>query len=212
MQECHFERRETLTMQKKLPLAIRWHGRGGQGVVTASRILATTALKGGYYLQSLPDFGAERSGAPIAAYTRISETPPIDRGPVDEPDVVIVLDSSLIGQIDVMAGLISAGTVIVNTPDPNSSAIRQLGIGADQELWTLDASKIAMDLLRRNLPNTPILGAFAHAIPVLDLDTVSGALEELMSETFADPIVQANLTALALGYEQAQLMEVATHA
>jgi len=198
-------------MQKKLPLAIRWHGRGGQGVVTASRILATTALRGGYFLQSLPDFGAERSGAPIAAYTRISETPPIDRGPVDQPDVVIVLDSSLIGQIDILAGLAEEGTLIVNTAKADSPTIRQIELGANQELWVLDASQIAMDLLRRNLPNTPILGAFARSVPVLDLDTIAEALEELMSETFAEPIVKANLKALRLGYEQAQLLEVSAN-
>ena len=72
-------------MQKKLPVEVRWHGRGGQVVVTASRKLATAALKGGYYFQSLPDFGAERSVALIAAYTRISKPPPVDRGPVPNP-------------------------------------------------------------------------------------------------------------------------------
>jgi pyruvate ferredoxin oxidoreductase gamma subunit len=81
-------------MHKKLPVAVRWHGRGGQGVVTASRVLATAALKGGYFLQSLPDFGAERSGAPIAAYTRISETPPVDRGPVYDPDALNISTST----------------------------------------------------------------------------------------------------------------------
>ncbi len=199
-------------MQKMLPIAVRWHGRGGQGVVTASRILASAALKGGYYMQSLPDFGAERSGAPIAAYTRISETPPVDRGPVDEPGVVIVLDSSLIGQVDMLGGLIPDGTVILNTPDPNSAALARFELGPRQELWTLNASQIAMDLLRRNLPNTPILGAFAHAVPVLDLDTISRALEELMSEKFSESIIEANLKALRLGYDQARQVEVTAHA
>ncbi|MDP6667686.1 MAG: 2-oxoacid:acceptor oxidoreductase family protein [Dehalococcoidia bacterium] len=195
-------------MEKKLPLAIRWHGRGGQGVVTASRILASTALKGGYYLQSLPDFGAERSGAPIAAYTRISETPPVDRGPVDEPDVIIVLDSSLIGQVDMLDGLAPDGIVILNTPDPSPAAIAQLDLGPQQEIWALNASQIAMDLLRRNLPNTPVLGAFARAIPVLDMDTISLALEELLSERFNETIIKANLEALRLGHDQAQQVEV----
>lgn len=199
-------------MQKMLPVAVRWHGRGGQGVVTASRILASAALKGGYYMQSLPDFGAERSGAPIAAYTRISETPPVDRGPVDEPGVVIVLDSSLIGQVDMLGGLIPDGTVILNTPDPNSAALARLGPEPQQELWTLNASRIAMDLLRRNLPNTPVLGAFAHAVPVLDLDTISLALKELMSEKFSESIIEANLKALRLGYDQARQVEVTAHA
>ncbi len=199
-------------MQQMLPLAVRWHGRGGQGVVTASRILASAALRGGYYMQSLPDFGAERSGAPIAAYTRVSETPPVDRGPVDEPDVVIVLDSSLIGQVDMLGGLIPDGTVILNTPNPDAAAIGRLEPGAQQKLWTLNASQIAMDLLRRNLPNTPVLGAFANAVPVLDLDTISLALKEIMSEKFSESIIEANLKALRLGYDQARQLEVPAHA
>jgi pyruvate ferredoxin oxidoreductase gamma subunit len=197
-----------LTMQKQLPIEVRWHGRGGQGVVTASRILATAALKGGYYLQSLPDFGAERSGAPIAAYTRISETPPIDRGPVYEPDAVIILDASLIGQVNVEAGLVDGGVMIVNTANPESPALKRLKLKPGQELWTINASKIAIELIKRNVPNTPILGVFARSVPVLDIDTMSHALDELMSETFPRAIVEANLKALQLGHDQAKKIEV----
>jgi 2-oxoacid:acceptor oxidoreductase gamma subunit (pyruvate/2-ketoisovalerate family) len=181
--------------------------------VTASRILATAALKGGYYLQSLPDFGAERSGAPISAHTRIDESPPIDRGPIGEPDVIIVLDMSLIGQVDMLAGLAGDGVVIINTPDPESSVIQRLELAADQELWTIDGSGIGMAHIGRNLPNTPVLGAFARAVPVLELATVSAALEELMSETFNKKIVDSNLDALRAGFEQVtQRTEVKTHA
>lgn len=196
------------TLDKRLPVEVRWHGRGGQGVVTASRILASAALKGGYYLQSLPDFGAERSGAPIAAYTRISETPPIDRGPVYEPDAVIVLDASLIGQVDVETGLVPDGTIIVNTANPESSALKRLKLQPGQQLWTVDASQIAIELIKRNVPNTPILGVFARSVPALDIDTMSNALEELMSETFPPNIVEANLKALRLGHDQANKIEV----
>lgn len=195
-------------MRKKAPIAIRWHGRGGQGVVTASRILATAALNGGYYLQSLPDFGAERSGAPISAHTRISETPPVDRGPIGEPDVVIVLDASLIGQVDVLFGLESEGVVVANVPGQGPALAEQLALTPKQELWTLDGSRIAMELIGRNLPNTPVLGAFARAVPILDLDTVSQALEQLMSETFSDSIIQSNLIALRTGYDLATRAEV----
>jgi len=197
-----------LALEKRLPIEVRWHGRGGQGVVTASRILASAALKGGYYLQSLPDFGAERSGAPIAAYTRISETPPIDRGPVYEPDAVIVLDASLIGQVDVETGLVPDGTIIVNTPDPISSSLRKLNLAPGQQLWTVDASQIALALIKRNIPNTPILGAFARCVPVLDIDTMAHALEELMSETFPPHIVEANLKALQQGHDHATKIKV----
>jgi len=199
-------------MKANPPLEIRWHGRGGQGVVTASRILATAALNGGYYLQSLPDFGAERSGAPISAYTRISETPPVDRGPITNPDIVILLDASLIGQVDVLSGLVGDGVVVVNMADPGSDAVRELGAQAGQELWTVDASGISRELLGRNLPNTPMLGAFVRAAPVMDLEAISKALEELMSETFSRSIIDSNLIALKRGFEEARQSEVSTYA
>jgi len=199
-------------LDKRLPIEVRWHGRGGQGVVTASRILASAALKGGYYLQSLPDFGAERSGAPIAAYTRIRETPVIDRGPVYAPDAVIVLDASLIGQVDVEIGLVDDGTIIVNTANPNSPALKRLKLKPGQQLWTVDARKIAIELIKRNVPNTPILGVFARCVPVLDIDTMSHAIDELMSETFPPNIVEANLKALRLGHDQAKKIEMGVSA
>ena len=199
-------------MKAKPPLEIRWHGRGGQGVVTASRILATAALKGGYYIQSLPDFGAERSGAPIAAHTRVSETPPVDRGPITNPDVVILLDSSLIGQIDILAGLDPEGVVVANIPASASASSVELDLAEGQELWSADASGIGNELLGRNLPNTPILGAFARAVPVLDIETIASALQELMSETFNDSIIQANLVALKRGFEEVKQAEVGAHA
>lgn len=199
-------------MKANPPLEIRWHGRGGQGVVTASRILATAALNGGYYLQSLPDFGAERSGAPISAYTRISETPPVDRGPITNPDIVILLDASLIGQVDVLSGLVGDGVVVVNMADPGSDAVRELGAQAGQELWTVDASGISRELLGRNLPNTPMLGAFVRAAPVMDLEAISKALEELMSETFSRSIIDSNLIALKRGFDEARRAEVSTYA
>lgn len=199
-------------MKSNPPLEIRWHGRGGQGVVTASRILATAALNGGYHLQSLPDFGAERSGAPISAYTRISETPPVDRGPITEPDVVILLDASLIGQVDILSGLAADGGTVVNLPDKNVDALKQLQLDSKQELWTVDGTAISQELLKRNLPNTPVLGAFARAVPVLELETVATALEQLMSETFNASIIEANLVALRRGYDEVIRAEVSTYA
>ena len=100
------------------------------------------------------------------------------------------------------------GTLIVNTANPKSNSIKRLRLEPGQELWTVDASEIAMSLLRRNLPNTPILGAFVKSVPVMDFDTMSRALEELMSETFPRPIVEANLKALQLGHDHALQVEV----
>lgn len=198
-------------MRPRLPLEVRWHGRGGQGVVTASLILVTAALKAGHHIQSLPDFGAERSGAPIAAHARISEEPPADRGPIESPDVVVVLDSSLIGQVPLTAGLRTYGAVILNSRgyDPGLSDGLQLKSG--QEVWALDASEIGNRLLGRNLPNTPVLGAFARAVELLPLNAISSALRELMSETFSEQIILANLTALQEGFDSVRRVEEGAH-
>ena len=197
-------------MEPKLPLEIRWHGRGGQGVVTASRILATAGLKAGHYLQSLPDFGAERSGAPIAAHTRIDEMPPVERGPIEFPDVVIVLDASLIGQVDVTAGLKEPGAVVMNIRGDDEPP--ELPLKPLHELWRIDGSEIGRRLLGRNLPNTPILGAFAKAVPALPLETIAEALEELMSETFNEKVIKANLEALREGFDSAAPVKEVAHA
>ncbi|MBI4304780.1 MAG: 2-oxoacid:acceptor oxidoreductase family protein, partial [Chloroflexi bacterium] len=99
----------------RLPAGIVWHGRGGQGVVTASRLLAAAALRIGLYPQSLPEFGAERSGAPLVAYTRIGEAPAILRGPISDPSIVAVVDESLFGNVNMLAGLQRGGGLIVNS-------------------------------------------------------------------------------------------------
>ena len=199
-------------MQTHLPLAIRWHGRGGQGVVTASRILATAGLNAGHCLQSLPDFGAERSGAPISAHTRLDTNPPVERGPIEEPDVVIVLDPSLIGQVDVASGLKAGGALILNTRTDGSRLAKDLAVGPGRELWTLDATEIGNRLLKRNLPNTPVLGAFAKVVPVLTLTAIEEALSELMSEVFPERIIKANLDALREGFAAVTRIQEAVNA
>lgn len=181
-------------------------------MVTASRILATAGLNAGHYLQSLPDFGAERSGAPIAAHTRLDTSPPVERGPIDEPDVIIVLDPSLVGQVDVERGLAKNGALILNMRTDGLKLAKELDLGQGQELWTLDATEIGNRLLKRNLPNTPVLGAFAKVVPVLALEAIEEALSELMSETFPERIIKANLEALREGYAAVTRMQEVVNA
>ena len=95
-----------------MDMEICWHGRGGQGVVTASEILAETVVGEGKYVKAFPEFGPERMGAPIRAFTRISEKPIRVHTQVYEPDVVIVLDGTLIGKVDVTKGLKEGGIII----------------------------------------------------------------------------------------------------
>lgn len=194
----------------ELPIELRWHGRGGQGAVTASRLLAAGALAAGLYPQSLPDFGAERSGAPVAAHTRIDRAPPIQRGPVEDPAAIVVLDSSLIGQVDLLAGLVSGGAVVLNSELAPRELRARLGRD-DVLICTVDGSGIAGRLLRRNLPNSAVLGALLRAVPVVDLEIVAEAVRAELAHTFETGIVDANLAALREGYDTAVIERAGNH-
>ena len=158
-------------------IGVRIHGRGGQGAVIASKVLADAIFREGRYVQSFPSFGVERRGAPVAAFTRIDERPIRLRCQIYEPDHVMVLDPSLMQVVDVTAGLKDSGWVLINSPeDPASFALRQ-GL----RVATVDANAIAIKyhLGPRNAPivNTAILGAFARVTGLVTVDTVAKAVE-----------------------------------
>jgi pyruvate ferredoxin oxidoreductase gamma subunit len=194
----------TTGVEVRLPLEVRWHGRGGQGAVTASRLLASGALAAGFYLQSLPDFSAERAGAPVAAYTRIDREPPRMRGPVLEPGAVVVIDPTLLDAVDVAAGLPAGGVLVVNTRDEPATIAENVG-RPDVHIWTADGSGIAMATLGRPLPNVPMLGALLKAVPLIDPETMVKALRHQLGELFPDRIVEANVQAFNQGQETAVL-------
>ena len=100
---------------KKRMKEVRWHGRGGQGAKTAAFLLAEAAMDDGKYIQGFPEYGPERAGAPMKSYTRISDRPILQHDGVSDPDVVVVLDPSLVGLINVTEGLKQDGILIVNT-------------------------------------------------------------------------------------------------
>ena len=194
----------TSAVDVRLPFEVRWHGRGGQGAVLASRLLATGALAAGYYLQSLPDFSAERAGAPVAAYTRIDRVPPTVRGPVTEPGAVVVIDPTLLDVVDVVAGLVPGGLLVLNTRDDPEAIAEAVGRN-DIAICTADGSGIAMRTIRRPLPNVPMLGALLKAAPVVDRETMTASLRKQMGEVFPERVVEANVAAFGEGYESAQI-------
>ncbi len=139
---------------------LRFHGRGGQGVVTAAELTAIAAFNDGRFAQAFPSFGVERTGAPIEAFARIDEKPIRTREHVYEPDVLIIQDSSLIGTVDVIHGAKPNTLVIVNS----SKTKAEIGLSVPKEnLFVIDATKIALEEIGRNIVNTVILGAFAKA-------------------------------------------------
>jgi len=176
---------------------IRIHGRGGQGGVTAAEMLARAAFKEGRWVQAFPFFGAERRGAPVKAFARISEEPILIRSQVYNPDYVVVLDSTLLQVIDVTEGLKKDGVIIVNaTRKPGELNLKGYRVA------TVDATGIALELklLVAGLPvlNTPMLGAFAGATEEIKLETVM----ETIKEEWPGAIGERNAEGAALAYKR----------
>ncbi len=155
-------------------LEIRWHGRGGQGVVTASRILAEAALLDGRYVQAFPEFGPERTGAPVRGFTRISDKPIDLHSAVYNPDVVAVIDPTVLSP-EVYRDLRNGGKLIVNSGKIPEELASEIG-NSRLKLYTVNATRIALDILGRPIYNTPILGAMIKATEAASLDSVIKAV------------------------------------
>ena len=183
-------------------IEIRWHARGGQGAVTASKLLAEAALEDGKYFQGMPDYGAERMGAPIRAFTRISSEPIIPYCQVTEPDVVVVLDSTLIGIVDLTEGLKEDGMMVINSTASPDEVRSQLGYKG--KVYTLDATEISMELMGRNLPNTPMLGALTRVTGIVSKDSAAQQITSRLGATMKKEVVAANVRAFEKGYDSVQ--------
>lgn len=161
-------------------IEVRIHGRGGQGAVVASHLLAEAAFRKGMHVQAFPAFGSERRGAPVAAFVRLDEDPVLVRTQIYRPDGLIVLDQSLITQklVDVTAGLKEGGWILINSPKPPES-FGQLG---PYRVATVDASRIAaqhgLGSATSPIVNTAILGAMAELTGVIGLDELEAAIRE----------------------------------
>jgi 2-oxoacid:acceptor oxidoreductase gamma subunit (pyruvate/2-ketoisovalerate family) len=179
-------------------IEIRFHGRGGQGAVMASKILASALFKEGKYAQAFPAFGAERRGAPVMAFTRFDRKTITRRSMVYEPDHVVVLDEPILEVVDVTAGLKENGWILINTPKPPSSFSR-LG---QFRVATVDANRIAQEnglgSVTSPVVNTVILGAFAK---ITGLVGVKAVLEGIKEYVPAKP--EANVAAAKAAFEQA---------
>lgn len=151
---------------------IRFHGRGGQGVVTAADVLAMAAFYDGKFSQAFPSFGVERRGAPVTAFARIDNKPIRRRSQIYKPDYVIVQDPSLIGVIDVASGLRDNAIIIINSakkanefPELNSF-----------KLYTVDATKIALEHIGKPIVNMPMLGAFSKITKEVSIQSLRKAI------------------------------------
>jgi len=172
-------------------IEIRFHGRGGQGAVTAAEILAKAAFQDGKYSQAFPFFGVERRGAPVLAFSRIDDKPIRQRYQVYEPNYVIVQDDGLLKVVDVFSGLKKRGKVILNTK--NSVEVKE-----EYDVYKIDATGIALDILGVPIVNTVMLGAFAAATGEVSLDSTI----KIIKETFPGKIGEKNAEAAKIAYNQ----------
>ncbi len=176
---------------------IRWHGRGGQGAKTASLLLADAAFNTGKYIQGFPEYGPERMGAPITAYNRISDERVTVHSNIYEPNYVVVVDETLIGSVDVTAGLQEDGAIIVNT-QKSPEQIREKLNGYQGKICTVDARTISIDALGKYFPNTPMLAAVVKASGIMDEDAFVKDMEESFAHKFASKpqVIEGNMQAL----------------
>ncbi|HSR10134.1 MAG TPA: 2-oxoacid:acceptor oxidoreductase family protein [Thermodesulfobacteriota bacterium] len=177
---------------------IRFHGRGGQGAVIASKILASAFFKEGKHAQAFPAFGSERRGAPVMAFTRIDRKEITRRSMIYEPDHVVVLDEPILDVVDVTAGLKDKGWILINTPKapPEFPGLKKFRVA------TVDANRIAVDhslgSISAPVVNTVILGAFARITGLVGLAAVLEGIKEYVPSK-----PESNIAAAKEAYEKA---------
>ena len=166
---------------------IRIHGRGGQGSVTAAEMISIAAFEDGKFSQAFPAFGVERRGAPVQAFTRISDSPIRLRSQIYTPDYVIVQDATLLETVDVASGIKDDGIIIVNTTEKPES----LKLDTKARVMTVDATKVAMDIIGFPIVNTILLGAFAGATGEINVESIKTAVKGRFSGKVAEKNAQA---------------------
>lgn len=178
---------------------IRIHGRGGQGVVTAAEMLSIAAFREGRHAQAFPSFGSERTGAPVVAFCRIDDKEIRLREPIMRPDALIVQDPTLLHQVDVFAGLVPDGYILINT----KRTFEELGVGDfvrgfhAHHLVTVPATELALAHVGRPVPNAALLGGFAAVSRRISIDAVAAAIEE----KFSGAIAAGNVAAARAAFE-----------
>jgi len=184
-------------------IEIRWHGRGGQGAKTASLLLADVAFNTGKYIQGFPEYGPERMGAPITAYNRISDTAIRTHSNIYEPDFVVVVDDTLLSAVDVTKGLKDDGAILINTSlDIND--IKKMLPNYSGKIYTIDATKISIDCLKANFPNTSLLSAIIKITGIMDKKTLEDNMLDSFKHKFAKKpdVIEPNMEAVRRAWDE----------
>ena len=182
---------------------IRWHARGGQGAVTAAKMVAELALGQGKYFQAFPEYGPERSGAPIVAFTRVSDDPIQIYSGIEHPQIVIVLDPSLLAATDVTKGAPDDAIVLVNSEMTPAQLREHYGLKGGR-LFTIAATRIAIETIKRPIPNTPMVGALTRITGLFPIDEVVAFLRVDFGKKFPPKVVEGNISAITRSYEEVQ--------
>ena len=180
---------------------IRWHARGGQGGVTAAKMVAELALGQGKYFQAFPEYGPERSGAPIVAFTRVSDQPIRIYSGIEHPQIVVVLDPSLFAATDVMKGAVDGAVVLVNS-ERAPAELRDRYELDQGRVSTVDATAIALETIGRPIPNTPMVGALTRLTELFVLEDVVAFFRDEYGKKFPAKLVEGNIAGLLRGYEE----------
>ncbi|RKI40733.1 pyruvate synthase [bacterium D16-51] len=186
-------------------IEIRWHGRGGQGAKTAALLLADVAFKTGRNVQGFPEYGPERMGAPITAYNRISSDKIRVHSNIYHPDFVVVVDETLLGSVDVTAGLKKNGAIIINTAKSREEIQEHLN-GYEGRVYTIDARKISVETLGKNFPNSPMLAAAVAVSKIMPREKFIKEMRASYQHKFAKKpeVIDGNMKALEMAFDKAE--------
>jgi 2-oxoacid:acceptor oxidoreductase gamma subunit (pyruvate/2-ketoisovalerate family) len=178
---------------------VRINGRGGQGAVTASRLLGEAAILEGQYVHAFPSFGPERAGAPVTSFARISAEQFTEKTEVYEPHVVVVIDPTLLNDCNVADGLRDGGTIVVNFEGMKESLMKYFE-GVHANIYKVAGSKIALEEIGRNVPNLVMLGSLLRVTGLVKLES----LLKVTTNRFKGALGEKNVAAIKRAYEEVE--------
>lgn len=183
-------------------IEITWHGRGGQGAKSASQILAESLLDIGKYAQSFPEYGAERAGAPMKAFNRIADRKLSIYANVESPDIVVVIDSTLLSAISVTDGMKENGILLVNSSASPDGIRKKYKVAGGIKVHAVDASAAALGTIGKDMPNTPMLGALSKVSGIISIEQLKEKFSEHFTGKLGEEMVKKNIEALERGYKE----------
>ena len=185
-------------MKNKNRYEIVIHGRGGQGAKTTAEILVQAAVRGGKFVQAFPEFGPERSGAPMRSFVRISDEPIKTHEPITDPDCVLVLDETILDVVDVAGNVTEGESIIVNSKQSKNELSKKLNF--EGSVIPVDASGLSKNIIGENRPNTVILGKFSFVTEKIGLEGITEAFREKYKSKIGEEKTERNIEAIKAAY------------